>query len=515
MNMEFNIKTAPENKPLVRELTQKMGFNSQNHIARIALAYSLRKGHTLDLSKDLKASGGQEYKDHTLFGGYRAYYIALICERYQIHKGDANVKNYLKMHIDSGLARIHRFFKENENVSGIEFLLDHIASGVDSMHADSLAPIPNKHTALKAKESCVEPLKIQVGTAGESKIYFTPNDTSKYANCHIAVAGQSGVGKSHFARRILEQLVERSKGRVNFLYLDFKGLNKSDRGRSDFKRFFEATKARLIDTSRDPFPVNPLSFIDRVNERNKAMGIRRFADTVARYAHLGRVQKQCLIDAVKGAFGDRRDGAYPTLAEVLENVCEIAGGKDSSLTDILAEFNEIELFDDKKYGDFIHANYYWSLGRNLGDAARFTAAFSVISYLYNTFCNMDEAPTEKGYSGLRYVLLIDEAHSVFKEKKSQRILEKFLREGRARGIGVMLVSQGIEVFNQSDFDLAEQCNSAFLMPIKGADNWRSISRFLGAGEKHRNKINRAMEVVSPRRAISNIEGFKFEILNTI
>ncbi|MEH0007340.1 MAG: DndE family protein [Flavobacteriales bacterium] len=512
--MEFNIKTAPENKPLVRKLTQKMGFNSQNHIARIALAHSLRKGHMLDLSKDLKASGGQEYKDYTLFGDYKAYYIALICERYQIHKGDANVKNYLKMHIDSGLARIHRFFEENEHVSGMDFLLDHIASGIDSMHSDSLAPIPNKHTALKAKESCVEPLKIEVGTAGESKIYFTPNDTSKYANCHIAIAGQSGVGKSHFARKILEQIVERSKGKVNFLYLDFKGLHKSDRGHPDFKRFFNVTKARLIDTSRDPFPVNPLSFIDRVNERNKTAGIRKFADTVTRYAHLGRVQKQCLIDAVKGAFEDRRDGTYPTLAEVLENVYEIAGDKASSLTEILTELTEIELFDDKKYGDFIHANYYWSLAGNLGDAARFTAAFSVISYLYNTFCNMDEAPMEKGYSGLRYALLVDEAHSVFKEKKSQQILEKFLREVRARGIAVMLVSQGIDEFNQPDFDFAEQCRSTFLMPIKGA-NWRSISRFLGAGEKHKSKINRAMEAIGPRQAISNIEEFKFEILNTI
>lgn len=61
---------------------------------------------------------------------------------------------------------------------------------------------------------------------------------------------------------------------------------------------------------------------------------------------------------------------------------------------------------------------------------------------------MDKVPIEDNYSGLRYVFLIDEAHNVFKEKKSQEILEKLLREVRSQGVAVMLVSQGIEEFNQ-------------------------------------------------------------------
>jgi DNA sulfur modification protein DndE len=75
---------------------------------------------------------------------------------------------------------------------------------------------------------------------------------------------------------------------------------------------------------------------------------------------------------------------------------------------------------------------------------------------------MDKVPIEDNYSGLRYVLLIDEAHNVFKEKKSQEILEKLLREVRSQGVAVMLVSQGIEEFNQPTFDFSEMCQSAFL-----------------------------------------------------
>jgi DNA sulfur modification protein DndE len=128
---------------------------------------------------------------------------------------------------------------------------------------------------------------------------------------------------------------------------------------------------------------------------------------------------------------------------------------------------------------------------------------------------MDKVQIEDNHSGLRYVLLIDEAHNVFKEKKSQEILEKLLREIRSQGVSVMLVSQGIEEFNQPTFDFSTMCESAFLMSIKDGNNWKAISKFLGAGEKRRSKINRSMEAINPRQAISNIKEFEFgEIFNT-
>ena len=60
--------------------------------------------------------------------------------------------------------------------------------------------------------------------------------------------------------------------------------------------------------------------------------------------------------------------------------------------------------------------------------------------------NMESTPTENGCRAMRYVLLIDEAHVIFKEKKYQDILEKILREIRSKGVSVVLLSQGIEEF---------------------------------------------------------------------
>ena len=354
-----------------------------------------------------------------------------------------------------------------------------------------------------------------IGENEGKEIYFTPNNTSLYSNCHMAIAGQSGTGKSYFARNILKRIVKETKGRVNFLYLDFKGMSESDKKNKENEDFFTQTNAKLIDTPTDSFPVNPLSFINNINEKDKLVGIGRFVDIIDKYANLGKVQKQYLKDATKRAFDDKKDGTYPSLNDILENVYEIAGDKPTSLTQILIGLTEVDLFDNSKLGDFINENYYLSLSGDLSKEVRFTATFLVIYYLYNVFMNMDKVPIEDNYSGLRYVLLIDEAHNVFKEPKSQEILEKLLREVRSQGVSVILVSQGIEEFNQRDFDFSELCQSAFLMQIKDGNNWRSIRKFLGAGEKQQVAINRSMENIKPRQAISNIREFEFgKIFNT-
>ncbi|MDO4228549.1 MAG: DndE family protein [Capnocytophaga sp.] len=509
----FNIKTSSE---LVKKLTSKMQLGEENHIARIALAYSLAKGFDFEPNKVYSSEKQKEYKDNTLFGRYQEYYVSLICQKYQIHKDDVEIKKYIKWHIDNGLELIDSYFEENKNVTGLEFLLDHIELGIEGINENQSAfnYVKNKNNTIKEKDYFAAPIRILVGEYNGKNIYFTPNNTKKYSNCHIAIAGQSGAGKSYFAKKFLERIVAESKGKVNFLYLDFKGMTENDKKSGENKSFFDVTNAKLIDTPTHSFPVNPLSFINNINEKDKIVGIGRFVDIIDKYANLGNVQKQHLKDATRKAFDDKKDGSYPTLSDILENVYEIAGDKPSSLTQILIGLTEIELFDNKKLGDFINENYYLSLSGDLSKEVRFTATFLVIYYLYNIFMNMDKVPIEEiseeeSFSGLRYVLLIDEAHNVFKEKKSQEILEKLLREVRSQGVSVMLVSQGIDEFNQPTFDFSELCASAFLMQINDGNNWKSISKFLGAGEKQRNKINRSMESITPRQAISNIKEFEF------
>lgn len=120
--------------------------------------------------------------------------------------------------------------------------------------------------------------------------------------------------------------------------------------------------------------------------------------------------------------------------------------------------------------------------------------------------NMENTPVENNIKALRYVILIDEAHVLFKEKKYQDILEKLLREVRSKGVSVVLLSQGIDEYNQPDFDFSSMCEIAFLLDIKDK-NIKSMEKFLGLSGNASNKIARSMEKIQKGQAIGNTKEF--------
>ncbi|SIT81979.1 DndE family protein [Pontibacter indicus] len=509
--MQFNIKTSEANKVVVQELTRRINLPSENHISRIAFSYSLAKGEKLNLETDLKDSKGKEYKDDILFGSYRDYYIALTCQHYGLYKTDASIGKYIKMHIDHGLELINRLFENNKSYSGLDFLLENVANGIEALEDAeiSLDAVKNFNQTIK-KSYYADAIRILVGKEidSEEQIFFNLNDTSIHNNAHVAVAGNSGTGKTYFANNFLKQVVESSKGEVNFIYLDFKGLKKEDE--QSLRPFFDQTKAVYIDAPHTPFPLNPLSFIDNVNEKNKIMGINKFVDIIEAYSGIGKNQVQTLRDATRDAFAAKKNGGYPSFNDIFNFVLDAEGDKASKLREVLQSLSELELFESKVdlKNSFLNKNHYLSLSGDLPKAVRFTAVFLLINYIYNIFMNMENAPIEGKYQGMRYVLLIDEAHVIFKEKKSQDLLEKILREIRSKGVSVVLLSQGIEEFNQPSFDFSSMCETAFLFDIKDKTNLKMMSKFLGIGEKEANKLKSSMEKIQKYQVVSNLKEFR-------
>jgi DNA sulfur modification protein DndE len=274
------------------------------------------------------------------------------------------------------------------------------------------------------------------------------------------------------------------------------------------KPFFTSTQTEFIDVPQTRFPVNPLTFIDNVNEVNKNMGIDKFVDIICKYSNLGIKQKGKLREAALEAFIDQKAGAYPTLKQIDEKLQEIVGDKKDTLTEIISELSRYEIFldDSKNQSNFFNTNLYLSLSGDLSNSVRFTSLFLIINYIYNTFMNMENTPVENNVKALRYVILIDEAHVLFKEKKYQDILEKLLREIRSKGVSVVLLSQGIDEYNQPDFDFSSMCEIAFLLDIKDK-NPKSMEKFLGLSGAASNKIARSMEKIQKGQAIGNTKEF--------
>ena len=131
-----SIKTSEKNRPVVRELTTKLGLGPENLIARIAFAYSVAQGGKLDLS-DIQDSKGKEYSAKVLFGDYSEIYVAIVCQHYGIYKSDYDISRYIKMHIDDGLNLISQATKENPNLSLFDFILEQIDSGLQSLQVST------------------------------------------------------------------------------------------------------------------------------------------------------------------------------------------------------------------------------------------------------------------------------------------------------------------------------------------------------------------------------------------
>jgi DNA sulfur modification protein DndE len=513
--MLINVRTSEKNQSVVKELTSKLNAGGaaikENVIARIAIAFSVSGGKKF-LLNEIKDSKGKEYKDHILFDQkYKDFYVALICQHYGIYKTDENITKYIKLHLDDGLEKLEIIFNETRNYTIYDFLLEHLEKGIEQLegYEVSLDAVKNFNQNIN-KEYFTAPIKLVVGKNIDThdEIVLNANNTSLYNNFHIAVAGKPGSGKTQFALELLSQYYKCTNGKVNFIYLDFKGLKNEDK--SNLAPFFEATKTKLIDAPLVPFPLNPLSFIDNINEMNKKMGISKFVDIIAKYSNIGKKQQQILKDATREAFNEKKSGEYPSLKDIYKKVIDIVGDKRDTLTEILDGLSDYQIFESKpNYQDsFLLKNYYLSLSGELPNAVRFTSVFLIINYIYNTFMNMENTLVENNYQGIRYVLLIDEAHVIFKEKKSQDILEKLLREVRSKGVSVVLLSQGIEEFNQPSFDFSTMCEIAFLLEIKDKSSFKTINKFLGFGELEGKKVARNMEKMQKGQAISNIKEFE-------
>ncbi|MCJ8210817.1 DndE family protein [Mucilaginibacter sp. RS28] len=512
--MLINIRTSETNKNVVRELTQKLNLGTENYISRIAFAYSLSKRIKLNLETDLQDSKGKEYKDDILFGKYRHYYMALVCQHYGLYKTDKDIGKYIKMHIDHGLALMNKLFLDNKNLTGLDFMLEYIEAGIDKMEEgdvsnDAIIFDEQTRTSRVASKSYFSGLiQLLVGkTFDDEPIYFNLNDTSIHNNAHVAVAGNSGTGKTFFANNLIKQVVESSKGAVNYIFLDFKGISEDDEKKN--AAFFEGTKTTLIKAPFKPFPINPLSFIDNVNDKKKIMGINKFVDIIASYSGIGKNQQQTLKDATRDAFGSMKNGLYPSFKNIYQRVIEMEGEKASTLKEVLQSLGELDLFETSTdfKNEFLNRNYYLSLSGDLPNNVRFTSVFLIINYIYNTFMNMDNAPIEGNYQAMRYVLIIDEAHTIFKEKKSQELLEKILREIRSKGVSVMLLSQGIDEFNQPSFDFSSMCETAFLFDIKDKTNIKLMQKFLGIGDKEIQRLKNSMEQIKKYQLISNLKEY--------
>lgn len=506
--MTINVKTSESSHKLLRVYSQKLKLPSENIIARIALGYSISKGRQLDLS-EIRDSKGKEYKEDTFFGKNKTHYVALVCQLYNIHRTDLNIPKFIKMHVDDGFDLMDKFFESNPNHNIYDFLLESIDRGIEGIEHSSnpYKVVENSNRVIPDKQTSERMWKVNIGKDNDGKpIIIEPNNTNKYNNSHIAIAGTTGSGKTQFALDLITQIIEQSNGATNYLYLDFKGLNTEDEKK--LKPFFNATKTEFINAPHKKIPINPFSFIDNVNENNKKLGINKFVDYIVDYSNAGSSQKQQLRDSVRAIFNSKKTGKYPSLEDLNKELPNHFQKMPNVVTEIIEGLSDPPIFSKETNKDFLNKNYYFSLSADLNQLFRFTSIFLVINYVYNTFMSMPDAPIIKGVRSMRYVLLIDEAQVIFRDKKAKFVLQQILEQIRSKGVAVILLAQNVDEFDQPSFNFSSLCEIGFLLKISDLTSTKKIQKFLGFSEKEMNYVVRSLEKIEPGQGVSNVKEFK-------
>lgn len=286
---------------------------------------------------------------------------------------------------------------------------------------------------------------------------------------NMGVVGDLGTGKTQLLQSLIYQIASGRDGNrnvhPNVLIFDYKRDYSSP-------EFVEATGARVVRPQRIPLNIFDLTgspqsvapWLDRY---------RFFSDALEKiYSGIGAVQRERLKAAIKLAYSVRGDGSYPTIYDVHANYQASLNGGADSVTGILGDMVDMELFDDgsgkiSSPRDFLSGVVVIALDE-LGqdDRTKNMLVAMMLNLFYENMLKIPKRPFVGVDPKLRVVdsmLLVDEADNIMKYEFD--VLRKLLLQGREFGVGIILASQYLSHFKTGGTDYREPLLTWFLHKV--------------------------------------------------
>lgn len=240
-------------------------------------------------------------------------------------------------------------------------------------------------------------------------------------NAHVQIWGSSGAGKTQFVKMLLAQLAHRN--RTHFGVADFK----NDYG----QQFPDSVAAQFIDMwGRPGAPYNPLALAP--GDEDVDARIIEFRDSIEQamesYQRIGSRQKRAIEQALREAYRDAgQEGRHPTMLDLNRHISD-------DIKHILGDLTQYEIFSDgPPLSDVLSENTIFALNRIPGNGQ--TTVLAAAFLLASVSLAAQALPPVAGT--VRYALVVDEAHRVSRF----RALDVMLREGRSKGLAVVLATQ--------------------------------------------------------------------------
>jgi len=440
----MSIKTSSEANAVLEKLYRASNVRP-NLWARAALGYSLSQSQDVRL---LEAdSNGKEMSDSTLLGDDAPVFLALLRQREGKVLSREEMNKLLKLHVERGL----RFFGsefERLNRRGDELMLRLLELGLATLEDEE-----RDQDATRPPTQGSFEVRVPVGylVPGNDPVYHHVNGPA--ATPHVAIMGKTGTGKTRTGLQMLQRLRSVTSHDVPFLVFDFA---KGDIAAND--QFRNETGAKVFAPPEDLIPLAPLALPEQ-SETAIKMAARRFVNTIGSVVRLGPIQKQRALQIVTSVYHEFR-GRTPDMEYVAESAAQLYeenGWSPDSLTACLREFTDFPLFqkaEELERHPFFEGSHIIDVHRLPADLRKLTV-FLVLDHLYTEIMTMKDAPLdEKKNRRQRLVIVIDEAHHYLACK--QPTLEQMVREVRSKGVGIWLLSQSPDDFDQSDYNFSKE-----------------------------------------------------------
>lgn len=244
------------------------------------------------------------------------------------------------------------------------------------------------------------------------------------SNAHMQIWGSSGAGKTEFIKMLLSQVAQ--TGGTHFGIADFK----NDYEAAASTSFPDSVDALFVDLWGKPgAPYNPLALGEGEDLDSRVIEFRDSVDqAMASYQRLGTKQRRLVERALRAAYAEcRGEGRFPTLLDLNRHVPD-------DIDHILGDLTKYEIFTDgPPIGEVLNRNLIFGLSRIPGNGQ--TTVLAAAFLLAGISLAVQSLPPIP--NALRYCLVVDEAHRVSRFKA----LDVMIREGRSKGLGVLLATQ--------------------------------------------------------------------------
>jgi DNA sulfur modification protein DndE len=495
-------KSTEEVKHALAELGRRTGWRD-DLISRLALSRSLNEAAAPPLL-DASRKGGKELRCETLFRttedlAILPYYVALIVEHSAATpKSDDEVYELIIAHWHRGVLLL---LKELDRAASVDKFVAELARRCVGTRREP-SGLPGDERQITARR--IVPLTIPIGHMGASHTPFaiTLNDTRTHSNCHMAISGISGSGKTQLAMQIAASIANQCDRALGILFVDFA---KGDVAGNT--AFVEEIGAKVFTLPGDVLSVGAFHLREYSDNTIRLVAEEKREVYTNLFRTLGPRQEGRLAEAIRLSYASLADEPerapdFKHVERALRQIYQRDGLADDSLTELFRRLNAYRVFwsreDDHAPVSPIHAQR-WIVDIHQLGGLKEVVAFTLIEQLYREMRALPDSKVDDktGLREIRCILFIDEAQYYLSRKN--RFLQGLIREGRSKGFAVVLLCQSPDDFDQPDFDYTEQLEFTYMLAAK--TDPKSVRRLLGTSAYDSKRLAEELGRMEPLHGI--------------